>query len=83
MSTAQGASDADDRAQNASVIDDPWLDLPGCAKRAVCNERTIRRMIRAGLLRKAYVGVGRKHIRVRQSWLDTAMEAAATPVEVK
>lgn len=60
---------------------DQWLNLKQAAARAVCNESTLRRLIRAGLLRHARVGVGRKHIRLRASWVDAALEAAATPIE--
>ena len=60
---------------------DPWLTLQECADRAHCHEATLRRLIKAGLLRHARVGAGRKHIRVRASWLDAALEACATPQE--
>jgi excisionase family DNA binding protein len=62
---------------------DPWLSLAQCAERAVCHESTLRRLIRAGVLRHARIGVGRKIIRIRRSWLDAAMEACATPIEVR
>ena len=60
---------------------DRWLTLQECAERARCHEATLRRLIKAGLLRHARVGAGKKHIRIRASWLDAALEAAATPVE--
>jgi excisionase family DNA binding protein len=47
----------------------------------VCHEATVRRLIRAGLLRHARVGAGRKIIRIRASWLDACLEQCATPVE--
>ena len=62
-------------------VTDPWLNLHDCAERAQCHEATIRRLIKAGLLRHARVGAGRKHIRIRASWLDAALEACATPIE--
>jgi hypothetical protein len=34
-------------------------------------------MLRAGVLRHARVGIGRKIIRIRASWLDQALEASA------
>ena len=53
---------------------DPWLTLEQCAARANCHKRTLERMITAGLLRHARVGVGRKHIRIRASWLEDALQ---------
>lgn len=61
--------------------EDVWLDVRGCAKRALCHEATIRRLIRAGRLRHARIGT--KNIRIRASWLDAAIEACATPTEVR
>lgn len=60
---------------------DPWLTLQQAAQRAHCHEATLRRMIKAKLLRHARVGAGKQHIRVRASWLDAALESCATPVE--
>lgn len=57
---------------------DPWLDLHAAASRARCHEATLRRLIKRGALRHARLG---KLIRVRASWVDAAMIAAATPVE--
>jgi excisionase family DNA binding protein len=65
----------------AHIDSDPWLTLRQAAERARCHDATVRRLIRAGLLRHARVGAGRKHIRVRASWLDAALEACATPQE--
>jgi excisionase family DNA binding protein len=62
----------------ATPSDDPWLDLHKAASRANCHEATLRRLIRRGKLRHARLG---KLIRVRASWVDEAMVAAATPVE--
>lgn len=62
---------------------DPWLTLQEGAARAKCHIATLRRLIKAGLLRHARVGAGRKHIRVRSSWVDSAMEACSTPVETR
>jgi excisionase family DNA binding protein len=59
---------------------DPWLTLREAAQRARCHEATLRRLIRAGTLR--YARLGRKHIRIRASWVDEAIERAATPIEV-
>jgi excisionase family DNA binding protein len=61
---------------------DPWLTISQCAQRTQCDERTIRRLANAGILRSARIGIGRKSIRIRASWLDAAMEATATPIEV-
>lgn len=62
--------------------DDPWLTVEQCAKRGLCHERTIRRMIKSGVLRHARVGASRHgHIRIRASWLDATLEARATPIE--
>jgi excisionase family DNA binding protein len=58
---------------------DRWLTLDECADRANCHVATLRRLIKAGILRHARLGT--KHIRVRASWLDAALEACATPVE--
>ena len=60
---------------------DPWLTLRRAAEYAHCHEATLRRLIKAGLLRHARVGAGKKHIRVRESWLNAALEACATPTE--
>jgi excisionase family DNA binding protein len=68
-------------APTQTNADDHWLTLRQAAERAHCHEATLRRLIKAGLLRHARVGAGRKHIRVKSSWLDAAMEACATPVE--
>jgi excisionase family DNA binding protein len=62
---------------------DPWLTLQQAADERQCHEATLRRLIKAGLLRHARIGLGRKHIRIRRSWLDQAMEACATPVEAR
>jgi excisionase family DNA binding protein len=62
---------------------DPWLTLQESAQRAHCHEATLRRLIKAGLLRHARVGAGKKHIRIRASWLDAALEACATPIETR
>jgi excisionase family DNA binding protein len=62
----------------ANIPDDPWLDLHAAAERANCHEATLRRLIRRGKMRHARLG---KLIRIRASWLDSAMVDAATPVE--
>ena len=62
---------------------DPWLTLRQAAARVQAHEATLRRLIRAGVLRHARVGAGRKHIRIRASWVDEALESCATPVEVR
>lgn len=69
-------------ATHISNVED-WLTLQQAAERAHCHEATLRRLIKAGLLRHARVGAGRKLIRIRASWLDATMEACAMPVEVK
>jgi excisionase family DNA binding protein len=75
----QTASDSNEAQTNDS---DPYLTLEQCARRALCHEATLRRLIKAGVLRHARVGLGRRRIRIRASWLDAAMQAATTPVEV-
>jgi excisionase family DNA binding protein len=50
-----------------TYANDPWLTVRQAADRALCHEATIRRLIRAGMLRHARVGAGRKLIRVRAS----------------
>ncbi len=55
---------------------DPWLTLQQAAEHAQAHEATLRRWIRAGVLRHARVGVGVKHIRIRVSWLDAALESS-------
>jgi excisionase family DNA binding protein len=69
--------------QGNNAHSDDWLTLQQAANRAHCHEATVRRLIKAGLLRHARVGAGRKHIRIRACWLDAAMEACATPIEVR
>jgi excisionase family DNA binding protein len=69
--------------QPAPADTDPYLTLKQCAERADCHEATLRRLIRAGLLRHARVGLGRKHIRIRASWLDASLEAGGTPAEAR
>jgi excisionase family DNA binding protein len=67
---------------HASTSDnDPWLTLQEAAERARCHESTLRRLIRARKLRHARIGGTR--IRLRTSWLDAALEAAATPQEAR
>ena len=61
---------------------DPWLTVRGCAERGDCHEATVRRMIRAGRVRYARVGLGGKGLRIKASWWDAAMEANSVPVEV-
>lgn len=61
---------------------DPFLTLRQAADEQQCHEATLRRLIRAGVLRHARVGLGRKHIRIRRSWLQEAM-TACTPVEAR
>lgn len=60
---------------------DDWLSLQRAAERAGVHEATLRRLIKAGLLRHARVG--RKLIRIRQAWLDEALEQCARPLEVR
>jgi len=61
---------------------DPWLTVNRCAMRGDIHPSTVRRMIKAGILRHARVGTGRiNDIRIRASWFDAAIEAQATPLE--
>ena len=62
---------------------DPWLTVSQSATRAHCHPQTIRRLCKANQLRHARVGLGKKAIRIRASWLDQAIEAAAMPVEAR
>jgi excisionase family DNA binding protein len=62
--------------------DDAWLTMRQAAARAQAHEATLRRLIQVGLLRHARVGPGKKHIRIRASWLDEALIACATPPRV-
>jgi excisionase family DNA binding protein len=52
---------------------DPWETLHQAAERVQVHEATLRRLIRAGLLRHARVASDR-NIRVRMSWVDAALE---------
>lgn len=70
-------------ANRSSSDADPWLTVKQCAERGRCHEQTVRRLIRAGLLRHARVGAGRKSIRVRESWFDACLEACSTPMEAQ
>jgi excisionase family DNA binding protein len=65
------------------AIDDRWLTPRQAAARAQVHEATLRRLIKAGRLRHARVGAGRKLIRIRTSWLDAALDATSRPVEVR
>jgi len=62
---------------------DRWLSLKEAANYADCNEATLRRLIKAGVLRNARVGIGRKVIRLRRSWIDDALIACGTTVEMR
>ena len=70
-------------AAHTHAPDDPWMTVDECAVEAQCHQASIRRMVRAGLLRHARVGPGRKLIRIRRSWLHAAMEGISTPIEVR
>jgi excisionase family DNA binding protein len=59
-----------------------WLTLRKSARYADCSERTLARLIRAGLLRHARIGLGGRNIRLKKEWIDEAMLGAATPIEV-
>jgi excisionase family DNA binding protein len=61
---------------------DPWLTLQQAAAEVNCHEATLRRLIKAGIMRHARVGPGKQRIRIRRSWLSAAMEACAMPIEV-
>jgi excisionase family DNA binding protein len=65
------------------VDQDPWLNLQQAAVRVGCNEATLRRLIRGGLLRHARIGLGRKHIRLKASWVDACLEGCAAPIELR
>ncbi|HEY1308454.1 MAG TPA: helix-turn-helix domain-containing protein [Vicinamibacterales bacterium] len=52
---------------------DEWLKLREAAREAKTSEKTLRRMIAAGLLKHARVGAGRGRIRIRRSWIAEAM----------
>ena len=67
--------------QHSVGLDDPWLTLEDAARRAACHVSTLRRLIKAGLLRHARVGPAKKAIRVRASWLDRALESSTQPLE--
>lgn len=58
---------------------DPWLSVHQAAARVLCNPATIRRLIAAGRLRHARIGVGNKIIRIRASWLDRCLEESTVP----
>ena len=62
------------------TLDDPWLDLEMGADRALVSPSTLRREMKGGRLRFARVG-GRKHIRIRASWIDDWLIASTTPRE--
>ena len=66
-----------------ALADDPWLTLREAGVYAGVHYETLRRWIASGFLRGARIGVGKKSIRVRKSWVDEAMTAAGTPLEVK
>jgi len=70
-------------ASSSGADPDPWLSLQQGAAYAQCHEATLRRLIRAKLLRYARVGVGRRTIRLRRSWIDEALIASTTPIEVR
>jgi excisionase family DNA binding protein len=60
----------------------PWLNVNHAARRAQCSTATLRREIARGRLRCARIG-GRKSIRIRPEWIDSWLEAGATPIEVR
>ena len=71
-----------EQTERTIASSDPWLSLEEAATHARCHVSTLRRLIKAGILRHARVGPSRKAIRVRRSWIDAALEASVTPVEV-
>jgi len=60
----------------------PWLTVPEAAQRARVGAKAIYSEIRAGRLRAARVG-GRRDIRIRAVWVDSWLDQASTPVEVR
>jgi excisionase family DNA binding protein len=61
-------------------MDDPWFSLRAAGVYAGVHPETLRRMIARGRMRFARAG---KLIRIRRSWVDAALIAAAEPVEVR
>jgi excisionase family DNA binding protein len=67
--------------QNIS-LDDPWLDLKMGAALALVSVATLRREAKSGRLRVTKVG-GRRHLRVRKSWIDAWLLAGTPQVEAE
>jgi excisionase family DNA binding protein len=66
----------------ASPASDAWLTVSQVAERARTSKATIYDAVRRRRLRAARIN-GRRDIRVRTSWVDAWLEAAATPTEVQ
>jgi excisionase family DNA binding protein len=59
-----------------------WRTVKEAATRWQCGQKTIYREVKAGRLRGARIG-GRRELRFLDEWLDEALIASSTPVEVK
>jgi excisionase family DNA binding protein len=60
--------------------DSPWLTAPEAAEYLKRGLRFIRREIKAGRLRGAFVG-GRREILTRREWCDAWVADRATPTD--
>lgn len=58
-----------------------WLTVQQARQVAQCGAKVIYREVKAGRLRAARIG-NRRDLRIRREWIDTWLEASATPVEV-
>jgi excisionase family DNA binding protein len=65
----------------AVAVQSPWLTVEQAAAHMQCGKRTIYNLVKEQKLRAAVIG-GRRELRFRAEWIDQALEAFSTPVEI-
>ena len=62
-------------------IASPWMTADAAAAYTFVSKRTIYNEVAAGRLRAARIG-GKRELRFKAEWIDSWLEASATPQEV-
>ena len=77
--------DSDYHTSNSTNGSGPteWLTVAEAAARLRLSPRAIYHAVRIGSCRAAHLGVGRRAIRIKSTWLDDFAERAAEPQEIR